>query len=187
MEPRGLQLQRGPAKKGVLLWHLLGCRLLQFPLSSLIPSPQNPKPLSHTPAAGPSISRSMHLCPVSVHAPAAGPSCPASLHTPAAGPSSSSSQPSTAASQISFDSQWEGVDESKPTTSLQLRLADGSRMVARFNHSQTVAHIRRFIAASRQVSVFSAHVQNTQSCARSHLACNALQTTSTSPIQLCVH
>lgn len=31
--------------------------------------------------------------------------------------------------------EWEGVDEGKPTTSLQLRLADGSRLVARFNHT----------------------------------------------------
>ena len=112
-----------------------------------------------------------HLRPVSFHAPAAGPSCPAPLHTPAVGPGSSTSQPSTAASQVSYDAQWEGVDESKPTTSLQLRLADGSRMVARFNHSQTVAHIRRFIAASRQVGSVSAHVHYTQSCARSHVAC----------------
>ncbi|EFJ44950.1 hypothetical protein VOLCADRAFT_109909 [Volvox carteri f. nagariensis] len=45
--------------------------------------------------------------------------------------------------------EWKGVDESKPTTSLQLRLPDGSRMVARFNHSHTVRDIRRFIRASR--------------------------------------
>jgi len=31
------------------------------------------------------------------------------------------------------------VDESQPVTSLQLRLADGTRLVARFNHSHTVA------------------------------------------------
>jgi hypothetical protein len=46
--------------------------------------------------------------------------------------------------------EWEGVDESKPTTSLQLRLADGSRMVARFNTTHTVGDIRRFIHVSRQ-------------------------------------
>lgn len=44
---------------------------------------------------------------------------------------------------------WGGVDESQPTTSLQLRLADGSRMVARFNMTHTVADVRRFIAAAR--------------------------------------
>ncbi|KAF6266706.1 ubiquitin-related domain-containing protein [Scenedesmus sp. NREL 46B-D3] len=45
--------------------------------------------------------------------------------------------------------EWEGVDESQPTTSIQLRLSDGSRMVARMNHTHTVADIRRFIRASR--------------------------------------
>ncbi|GLC43269.1 hypothetical protein PLESTB_001492100 [Pleodorina starrii] len=45
--------------------------------------------------------------------------------------------------------EWKGVDESKPTTSLQLRMPDGSRMVARFNHTHTVRDIRRFVRASR--------------------------------------
>ncbi|GAB4821920.1 hypothetical protein N2152v2_008966 [Parachlorella kessleri] len=44
---------------------------------------------------------------------------------------------------------WEGADESQPTTSIQLRLADGSRMVAKFNLTHTVGDIRRFIQASR--------------------------------------
>ncbi len=39
---------------------------------------------------------------------------------------------------------WEGADESQPTTSIQLRLADGSRMVAKFNLSHTVGDIRRW-------------------------------------------
>ncbi len=38
---------------------------------------------------------------------------------------------------------WSGVDEGQPTTSLQLRLADGSRMVARFNLSHTIGDVRR--------------------------------------------
>jgi UBX domain-containing protein 1 len=45
--------------------------------------------------------------------------------------------------------EWEGVDESQPATSLQLRLHDGERMVARFNHTHTIADVRRFIRASR--------------------------------------
>lgn len=45
--------------------------------------------------------------------------------------------------------EWEGVDESKPTTSLQLRLADGTRSVARFNNTHRISDIRRFIRASR--------------------------------------
>jgi UBX domain-containing protein 1 len=44
---------------------------------------------------------------------------------------------------------WEGADPTQPTTSIQLRLADGSRMVAQFNLSSTVADIRRFIRAAR--------------------------------------
>lgn len=41
------------------------------------------------------------------------------------------------------------VDDSLPITSLQLRLADGTRMVSRFNHHHTVRDIRGFIDASR--------------------------------------
>lgn len=52
-------------------------------------------------------------------------------------------------SDIKPGAAWEGPDESRPVTSIQLRLHDGSRMVARFNHSQTVRDIRRFIASSR--------------------------------------
>lgn len=41
------------------------------------------------------------------------------------------------------------VDDSLPSTSLQLRLADGTRMVSRFNHRHTIRDIRSFIDASR--------------------------------------
>ncbi|ORX98046.1 SEP-domain-containing protein [Basidiobolus meristosporus CBS 931.73] len=41
------------------------------------------------------------------------------------------------------------VDESQPVTSIQIRLADGSRLVGKFNHSHTVGDIRRFINSSR--------------------------------------
>ncbi|OJT13267.1 UBX domain-containing protein 1 [Trametes pubescens] len=41
------------------------------------------------------------------------------------------------------------VDQSKPTTSVQIRLADGTRMVARMNLTHTVGNIRNFINASR--------------------------------------
>ncbi|KAL6634627.1 hypothetical protein ACP70R_027298 [Stipagrostis hirtigluma subsp. patula] len=41
------------------------------------------------------------------------------------------------------------VDNSLPHTSIQLRLADGTRMVARFNMHHTVDDIRAFIDASR--------------------------------------
>lgn len=41
------------------------------------------------------------------------------------------------------------VDGSLPSTSVQLRLADGTRMVARFNYQHTVGDIRAFIDSSR--------------------------------------
>ena len=39
------------------------------------------------------------------------------------------------------------VDDSQPVTKLQIKLADGTRMVARFNHTHTIADVRRFINA----------------------------------------
>lgn len=41
------------------------------------------------------------------------------------------------------------IDDAKPATSIQLRLLDGTRMVARFNTNHTVADIRGFIDAAR--------------------------------------
>ncbi|KAI3711162.1 hypothetical protein L2E82_41041 [Cichorium intybus] len=41
------------------------------------------------------------------------------------------------------------LDTTLPATSIQLRLADGTRMIAHFNHHHTVADIRAFINASR--------------------------------------
>ncbi|KAK7276531.1 hypothetical protein RIF29_17672 [Crotalaria pallida] len=41
------------------------------------------------------------------------------------------------------------VDESKPLTSIQLRLSDGTRMVSRFNRHHTIRDVRAFIDASR--------------------------------------
>ncbi|KAG8333169.1 NSFL1 cofactor p47 [Homalodisca vitripennis] len=37
------------------------------------------------------------------------------------------------------------VDSGAPTTSVQIRLADGSRLVATFNHTHTVGDVRRYI------------------------------------------
>ncbi|KXZ55366.1 hypothetical protein GPECTOR_3g495 [Gonium pectorale] len=65
------------------------------------------------------------------------------------GAGASTSAAAAAATVDSNPGEWKGVDESKPTTSLQLRLPDGSRMVARFNHTHTVRDIRRFVRASR--------------------------------------
>lgn len=41
------------------------------------------------------------------------------------------------------------VDETQPSTSIQLRLGDGTRMVAHFNNHHTIGDIRNFIDASR--------------------------------------
>lgn len=41
------------------------------------------------------------------------------------------------------------VDEAAPVTSLQIRLPDGARVVARFNTGHTLAHVRAFIDTLR--------------------------------------
>eukprot|EP00088_Acartia_fossae_P053644 TRINITY_DN611_c0_g1_i1.p1 TRINITY_DN611_c0_g1~~TRINITY_DN611_c0_g1_i1.p1 ORF type:complete len:391 (-),score=141.14 TRINITY_DN611_c0_g1_i1:32-1204(-) len=42
-----------------------------------------------------------------------------------------------------------GVDESKPTTNIQVRLADGSRLIVKLNHEQTVGTLRQYICTAR--------------------------------------
>lgn len=44
---------------------------------------------------------------------------------------------------------WEGANPKKTRTTIQLRLRDGSRLVAEFNMDHTVGDIRRFIQAAR--------------------------------------
>ncbi|KAK4883763.1 hypothetical protein RN001_000034 [Aquatica leii] len=41
------------------------------------------------------------------------------------------------------------VDNSQPTTNIQIRLADGSRLIGQFNHTHTVSHIRTYIVDAR--------------------------------------
>ncbi|XP_039446848.1 NSFL1 cofactor p47-like [Culex pipiens pallens] len=41
------------------------------------------------------------------------------------------------------------VDDAQPTTTLQIRLADGSRLTARFNQTHTVENVRQYVARSR--------------------------------------
>ena len=41
------------------------------------------------------------------------------------------------------------LDPSQPTTTVQIRLADGTRLVVKFNHSHTVNDIRNFVNLSR--------------------------------------
>ncbi|CAN0914406.1 Plant UBX domain-containing protein 5 [Linum grandiflorum] len=63
----------------------------------------------------------------------------------------SASEPRTAPplSTAPLPSSGLTVDSSAPTTSIQLRLADGTRMVSRFNLHHTVRDVRGFIMASR--------------------------------------
>ncbi|EPS62254.1 hypothetical protein M569_12538 [Genlisea aurea] len=51
------------------------------------------------------------------------------------------------------------VDETQPSTSIQLRLADGTRMVSRFNNSHRIRDIRGFIDASRPNGTMSYQLQ----------------------------
>ena len=37
------------------------------------------------------------------------------------------------------------LNDSEPTTNVQIRLADGSRLIGRFNHSHTVGQLRQYI------------------------------------------
>lgn len=41
------------------------------------------------------------------------------------------------------------LDESQPTTSLQIRLADGTKLVAKFNHTHTVRDVRAYINSAQ--------------------------------------
>ncbi|KAJ7089558.1 SEP domain-containing protein [Mycena epipterygia] len=69
---------------------------------------------------------------------------------PAARPSASASSSSAAQPQerANINPQFE-VDQSLPTTSVQLRLADGTKIVCRMNLTHTVLDLRNFINASR--------------------------------------
>ncbi|RUP44884.1 hypothetical protein BC936DRAFT_148897 [Jimgerdemannia flammicorona] len=59
--------------------------------------------------------------------------------------SSSSAAPTAARPQA----RQFAVNDSEPVTTLQIRLADGTRLVSKFNHTHTVADVRNFINASR--------------------------------------
>mmetsp|Transcript_3341 Transcript_3341/g.5399 ORF Transcript_3341/g.5399 Transcript_3341/m.5399 type:complete len:340 (-) Transcript_3341:465-1484(-) len=54
---------------------------------------------------------------------------------------------STSSTNKVVDNNVDGtaLDESLPTTSLQIRLIDGSRIVGKFNHSQTLKDVRAYI------------------------------------------
>lgn len=51
------------------------------------------------------------------------------------------------------------VDESLPSTSIQVRLADGTRLVSRFNLTHTIRDVRSFIDAARPNGQGNYHLQ----------------------------
>ncbi|WWD20976.1 hypothetical protein CI109_105456 [Kwoniella shandongensis] len=63
------------------------------------------------------------------------------------GSSSSGAATPTASGPNKFE-----VDESKPTTNVQLRLGDGTRLVAKVNLTHTVADLRSYVSAARPSS-----------------------------------
>jgi len=42
-----------------------------------------------------------------------------------------------------------GLDEAQPTSNIQVRMADGSRLIARLNHTHTVGDLRAYITTAR--------------------------------------
>ena len=67
---------------------------------------------------------------------------PASSSMPGSFPSTSAAPAEPRTVSVNF-----AVDESLPTTSIQIRLADGTRLVSKFNHSHRVSDIRGFVNA----------------------------------------
>ncbi|EPS38949.1 hypothetical protein H072_7260 [Dactylellina haptotyla CBS 200.50] len=70
-------------------------------------------------------------------------------------PASSSSSAAAAAPAPSTSSpapQTVDVDSSAPTTSLQIRLGDGTRLVSRFNHTHTVGEVYAFVNSANTAS-----------------------------------
>ena len=64
----------------------------------------------------------------------------------------------TPSQKTSSSNQAPVVDESQPLTNLQIRLADGTRLVAKFNHTSTISDIRNFVNASRPQTTGQAYV-----------------------------
>ncbi|KAF9306926.1 hypothetical protein BGZ74_002017 [Mortierella antarctica] len=86
-----------------------------------------------------------------------------SVASPVVGSSTPGSFPgqSTSAASAPAPPRSLQIDESQPVTSIQIRLADGSRMVARFNHTHTINDIRGYINASQAGEASRAYVLQT--------------------------
>ncbi|KAK6347078.1 hypothetical protein TWF696_007158 [Orbilia brochopaga] len=66
--------------------------------------------------------------------------------------SSSSSAAPVASAPVPPAPQAVAVDSSQPSTSLQIRLGDGTRLVSRFNHSHTISDVYAFVNAANTAS-----------------------------------
>ncbi|KAK6523890.1 hypothetical protein TWF281_001856 [Arthrobotrys megalospora] len=66
--------------------------------------------------------------------------------------SSTSAAPTAPTAPAQPAPQTVSIDSSAPTTSLQIRLGDGTRLVSRFNHTHTVSDIYAFVNASNTAS-----------------------------------
>ncbi|KAE8574297.1 hypothetical protein XENTR_v10003365 [Xenopus tropicalis] len=55
-------------------------------------------------------------------------------------------------------SSWVALDNNEPVTSIQIRLADGGRLVQKFNHSHRIRDIRLFIVNARPAMALSSFV-----------------------------
>lgn len=55
------------------------------------------------------------------------------------------STPSSPEEEFKYFINIENVNESEPTTNVQIRLADGSRLVQKFNQTHRISDIRQFI------------------------------------------
>lgn len=66
----------------------------------------------------------------------------AASSAPAANPADNAENEKRAAAELA-------VDEAQPVTTLQIRLADGSRLTARFNQTHTVENVRQYVARAR--------------------------------------
>lgn len=85
-------------------------------------------------------------------------------HVPSESVGSSSQHvpPSNVTSSFGATSGGITVDVTKPVTSIQIRLADGTRLVSKFNLTHTVADIRNFINNSRSGESQRAYTLGTQ-------------------------
>lgn len=75
------------------------------------------------------------------------------------GSTSASAAPETTTAPPPPPSEGLVVDENQPTTSIQIRLSDGSRMIGQFNLHHTINDIHGYIDASRPAAARNYQLQ----------------------------